>query len=516
LGPDKNVCATNVTLNALTGVDPITTPSLFEWYYNGSTIPIVGATSSTYVATQTGTYKVKGTCNPTSVASQINVVLNQQVYVSIQYPGLVTNNNLCNNLGTVSPLYYYSLTQNPTLLPSPSATAVSSTGTFSATPAGLSINPATGAIDTSTSIPGTYQVVYTTNAVGACLSIVAPVTVVLTANVPQGIIVYSTPICKTSGVQNITSTYQVGGTFQSTVGLTINATSGEITPSTSTAGQYVVSYVYPAFGGCPGFTLTTNIEITNPITANFNYAQTAYCKVVGNASPIFPAGAGAGTFSFYPVGLSMNTSTGVIDTASSASGTYQVVNTIATAGGCAATSNTTTVTVIPVSDIALQYGCKGTQYVIEASPVGGSYNPATATYLWTNPAGQSVTPIVGQNNAIVATTQGIYTVTLTTPNGCESTNSLTTNSVLCVIQKGISPNADGKNDNFDLASLGVKLLEIYNRYGTLVYNLENYTNQWSGQSTSGAELIDGTYFYVIQKTDGTPGITGWIYINRQQ
>ena len=430
LGPDKNICGTNVTLNALTGVDPLTVPSSFEWYYNGSATPIVGATSSTYVATQSGTYKVKGTCNQTSVFSKIEVTLNQQTYVSIQYPGLVSTNNLCNNLGSVSPTYYYSLTQNPSPLPNPSATAVSSTGIFSATPAGLSINVVTGVVDTALSTVGTYQVKYVTDAVGSCSPITASATVVLTANIVQGSITYNSPFCKTAPVQNVTTTFASGGTFLSTAGLSLNATTGQITPSTSTPGQYQVRYIYAAYGGCLGFTLTTSV------------------------------------------------------------------------------------TIIPVSDIALQSGCKGTQYILEASPIGNSYNPATAVYNWTNPSGQPVAGIVGQLNAIVAMTQGIYTVTITTPDGCKSSQSTQTSSIACEIQKGISPNGDGKNDTFDLTTLGVKQLEIFNRFGTSVYNLENYTNQWGGQSASGMILPDGTYFYVIQKADGTAGITGWIYINR--
>ena len=60
----------------------------------------------------------------------------------------------------------------------------------------------------------------------------------------------------------------------------------------------------------------------------------------------------------------------------------------------------------------------------------------------------------------------------------------------------------------------VKALSIFNRYGTKVYTYgQNYTNQWHGQSESGSELPDGTYYYVITRNSGN-SITGWIYINR--
>ncbi|WP_370640717.1 gliding motility-associated C-terminal domain-containing protein, partial [Flavobacterium sp. SM15] len=42
-----------------------------------------------------------------------------------------------------------------------------------------------------------------------------------------------------------------------------------------------------------------------------------------------------------------------------------------------------------------------------------------------------------------------------------------------------------------------------------------YTDQWHGQSDSGQELPDGTYYYVIDVADGTTK-TGWVYINRER
>ena len=85
----------------------------------------------------------------------------------------------------------------------------------------------------------------------------------------------------------------------------------------------------------------------------------------------------------------------------------------------------------------------------------------------------------------------------------------------CTIQKGISPNNDGRNDNFDLSGYNVSKLEIFNRYGTIVYSKNNYEDEWYGQSDNGNELPDGTYYFVIKFTD-IETKTGWIYINREQ
>lgn len=82
------------------------------------------------------------------------------------------------------------------------------------------------------------------------------------------------------------------------------------------------------------------------------------------------------------------------------------------------------------------------------------------------------------------------------------------------IPKGISPNGDGDNDTFDLSDFPqISKLEIFNRYGLLVYECKNYTDQWYGQANNGNELPTGTYFYVISFNDATTK-TGWVYSNK--
>jgi gliding motility-associated-like protein len=109
--------------------------------------------------------------------------------------------------------------------------------------------------------------------------------------------------------------------------------------------------------------------------------------------------------------------------------------------------------------------------------------------------------------------KGTYEVKVTTADGCSVTESITVTAISCAIQKGISPG--GANSSFDLSTMNVKRLEIFNRYGSEVYSLDNYVDQWHGQTNSGADLPDGTYFYQIHFADNKV-TTGWIYINRKQ
>ena len=140
------------------------------------------------------------------------------------------------------------------------------------------------------------------------------------------------------------------------------------------------------------------------------------------------------------------------------------------------------------------------------------------------------TLIEGENNStlefvIPQGTMGTQTYTVLVTNGeCTGEDSIDitlypiTN---CIISEGISPNGDGYNDFLDLTFLndrtGIRKVQIFNRLGTLIYEQNNYTNQWKGQTNDGDELPTGTYFYVIDLAgkDAVYGVqaTGWIYLN---
>ena len=167
-----------------------------------------------------------------------------------------------------------------------------------------------------------------------------------------------------------------------------------------------------------------------------------------------------------------------------------------------------TVNVTPSPAFVIQGNCVGNQYILTSSAVDSDLS--NATYAWTTTSGT----IVGSSSEASVTVEGAADYTLTvTVAGCSTSQIFTADNTSCMIQKGISPNGDGLNDYFDLEGQGVSELEIFNRYGTKVYNQNNYSKEWVGQSNKGNELPDGVYYYVIKRTSGE-NRTGWIYINR--
>jgi gliding motility-associated-like protein len=64
-----------------------------------------------------------------------------------------------------------------------------------------------------------------------------------------------------------------------------------------------------------------------------------------------------------------------------------------------------------------------------------------------------------------------------------------------------TPNNDGENDFFKVENLDDYLnphLIVYNRWGKVVYDKENYQNDWDGTHyKNGKELPTGVYYYIV-------------------
>lgn len=252
---------------------------------------------------------------------------------------------------TVTPLpaatISYAGTPFCTSVATPQAVTLTGTtgGTYTA-PAGLIIDASTGAITPGTSTPGTYTVTYTIAASGGCAAVIATTSVTITT-APVATISYAgTPFCFSIATpQSVTLTGTTGGIFTAPAGLTIDASTGAITPGTSTVGTYLVTYTIAASAGCAAFITTTSVTISTAPNATISYAGTPFCTSVTTPQAVTLIGTTGGTYTA-PAGLIINASTGAITPGTSTPGTYTVTYTIAASGGCSAYIATTSVTVI--------------------------------------------------------------------------------------------------------------------------------------------------------------------------
>ena len=91
-----------------------------------------------------------------------------------------------------------------------------------------------------------------------------------------------------------------------------------------------------------------------------------------------------------------------------------------------------------------------------------------------------------------------------------------------LISKAITPNGDQYNEYFEIN--GIELcgfitdVKIFNRWGALVYESNNYQNDWNGKNNSSSigssqTLPNGTYYYiVVLNNSGLNPFTGPVYI----
>lgn len=117
---------------------------------------------------------------------------------------------------------------------------------------------------------------------------------------------------------------------------------------------------------------------------------------------------------------------------------------------------------------------------------------------------------------------GTYSVTVTSTKECRSTKDIEVKTNVHPFN-GISRNGDGKNETFWINCIDNfpnNIVKIYNRAGTLVYEATNYNNNDivfdgksnRGVSPMGTNLPDGTYFYIIDKRDGSKQLAGYLEI----
>ncbi|CAH8295812.1 hypothetical protein MFUCSW5_450259 [Mariniflexile fucanivorans] len=136
----------------------------------------------------------------------------------------------------------------------------------------------------------------------------------------------------------------------------------------------------------------------------------------------------------------------------------------------------------------------------------------------------------GVSNSVVAT--GIAPngddVIDTSDNGDDfdgnSNDDPTVTQLGCLITfNEFSPNDDGVNETFVIGCIENypnNKLEVYNRWGNIVYTKRKYNNEFNGISNGRAtmntseKLPEGTYYYVLDLGDGSKPRVGWLYINR--
>ena len=81
---------------------------------------------------------------------------------------------------------------------------------------------------------------------------------------------------------------------------------------------------------------------------------------------------------------------------------------------------------------------------------------------------------------------------------------------------GFSPNGDGINDLFEIKGLenaGGNEFIVFNNWGDVVYEANNYANDWDGTSISGKPLPSDTYYFIL-RIQGIGDYSGYLILKR--
>ncbi len=136
--------------------------------------------------------------------------------------------------------------------------------------------------------------------------------------------------------------------------------------------------------------------------------------------------------------------------------------------------------------------------------------------------------VISQNSILNHNTT-YYAALVDAVTGCESSIrfALTTDLTSCgklILPDGFSPNGDGTNDTYDYDNLDILypnfVMEIFNRYGNIVYKGNGSTPRFNGTSNQSrtigsGDLPVGVYYYIFYFNDGqNKPEQGRLYLSR--
>ena len=301
----------------------------------------------------------------------------------------------------------YCETQVPGVVPPTVIQPAPPAGIFTSSGSGLVVNAASGVFNIGISNVGNYIITYTVAGVGS-------------ANFPINISALdnsSFSYSASSFRQNAsnpapTITGLAGGVFSGPTGIIFadsgtntNSSSGIINLAASTVGgPYTITYT--TTGNCP---TSSTFDVTVQVALSITYSAASFCEDGGNtAAPTVVGDPGSGTFAS-TTGLTINSTTGVIntDTSTPDDNTPYTVTYTASTGETA----TTQVTIKALPNIIITPNpslsvCDGSSATLTAS--GGD------SYLWSTGATTA---------QITVNSSATYSVTGTGSNGCQNTAS---------------------------------------------------------------------------------------------
>lgn len=273
-------------------------------------------------------------------------------------------------------------------------------------------------------------------------------------------------------------------------------------------GTYNVSLTVTSNNNCKT-TITKQIEVKEVPVANFLFEDVCFGDPV-----VFKNTSSAASDSFvWDFGDGEKTTTANTTHLYSQPGTYTVTLTAKSSADC---ENTVTKTILvrPLPEVDAGSDTtisRGTSAQLNAK--GGN------TYQWRPIDGLSNSNIANPVARPLETTS--YIVTITDSFGCQNQDTVVVTlreDFRLVTNNVFTPDGNGQNDTWIVPNADAfdrVEVKIYDKYGVLVFEDQDYKDTWQG--TSGSDILpDGTYYYLITFPDTEKNYSGAITILRNR
>ena len=468
--PSAGTCSTPVSLSiTIVGTISPTFPTIANSYCQNTTAPPLPTTSIEGVT---------GTWSPASINTSVigistykftpTTVGTCSVPVSI-------NITIVRSILPTFPTIADSYCQNATVPVLPPTSNEGITGTWS--PASI-----------NTSTLGTENYLFTPSSTGTCSS---PVTLSI------AIVSSLTPTFPT--IANSYCQHAIAPALPTTSNEGVIGTWSPASITTSVLGTTTYTFTPSSAGNC-ATPVSLNITITTSITPTFPTITDSFC--LNASAPVLPTKSVEGVNGTWsPASIS------TVDVGST-------LYTFTPAAGECGTSSQITIVVNPLPTLTMGPDltiAPGASTTLNVSVTGN-----IISYQWM--------PTIGLNDSTIEdpianpSSTTVYTLNITDDNKCKASGSITitvsggTSKIL--VPNAFSPNGDGINDTWVITNLSAfpgATVDVYNRYGQLVFHSENNNKNWDG-TLNGSALPMATYYYIIDPKNNEKKIAGSVTI----